>query len=70
MSTQPDLAARTVNRCHKVIWRVAGALVQEKKKKVVDALQSGNSCDDKDLLALMCTFVPFGLKSNSQGSNQ
>jgi hypothetical protein len=54
---QPDLAAKTVKRCHKVIWRVAGTLVQEKKKKVVDALQSGKSCEDKDLLALMRTFV-------------
>ncbi|KAF9778030.1 cytochrome P450 [Thelephora terrestris] len=53
----PDLAARTVKRCHKVIWRVAGTLVQEKKKKVLDALQGGKPCEDKDLLALM-------LKSN------
>jgi len=36
-----------------VIWRVAGAVVQEKKKRVADAFQSGKPCEDKDLLALM-----------------
>jgi hypothetical protein len=61
---QPDLAARTVKRCHKVIWRVAGTLVQEKKKKVLDGLLSGKPCEDKDLLALMCEFVPSGLESS------
>jgi len=40
-----------------VIWRVAGTLVQEKKKKVMDALQSGKPCEDKDLLALMRAFI-------------
>ncbi|KAF9793193.1 cytochrome-450 hydroxylase [Thelephora terrestris] len=53
----PDLAAKTVKRCHKVIRRVAGTLVQEKKKKILDAVRSGKHCADKDLLALM-------LKSN------
>ena len=57
VSIQPDLAARTVKKCHKVIWRVAGTLVQEKKKKVMDALQRGETCEDNDLLALMCTFI-------------
>ena len=37
-----------------MIWGVAGAVVQEKKKKVLDAIQSGEPCEDKDLLALMC----------------
>jgi len=54
---QPDMATKTVNKCHKVIWRVAGTLVQEKKKKVMDALQRGQSCEDNDLLALMRMFA-------------
>lgn len=57
MTIQPDQAAKTVKRCHKVIWRVAGTLVQEKKKKIMDALQRGETCEDGDLLALMCAFV-------------
>ena len=57
MSIQPDMAAKTVKKCHKVIWRVAGTLVQEKKKKVMDALQHGQSCEDNDLLALMRAFA-------------
>ena len=70
LSTQPDLAARTVKRCHKVIWRVAGAVVQEKKKRVEEAFQSGKQCEDKDLLALMRTFVLQRVEIHLTGSNQ
>ena len=51
---QPDLITKTIKRCHEVIWRVAGTLIQEKKKKILDAMHNGKSCEDKDLLALMC----------------
>jgi len=61
---QPDSATKTVKRCHKVIWRVAGTLVQEKKRKVMDTLQSGKPCEDKDLLALMCRSVSGVLESS------
>jgi hypothetical protein len=54
---QPDKAARAIERSHGVIWRVAGTLVKEKKRKILDGLQSGKPCEDKDLLALMCTSV-------------
>ena len=40
-----------------MIRRVAGTLIQEKKKKVMDALQSGKPSEDRDLLTLMCGFV-------------
>ena len=50
---QPDLAAKTVKKCNKVIYDVAGTLLQEKKRKILNALQSGKPCKDKDLLALM-----------------
>ena len=42
---------RTVQRCQGVIRRVAGHLVQEKKRKIL----AGTSSDSgKDLLSLLC----------------
>ncbi|RDB16987.1 hypothetical protein Hypma_002672 [Hypsizygus marmoreus] len=53
----PDKAMRTVKRCQEVIHRVAGQLIQEKKRKVVEGEKSGSSFMGRDLLSLL-------LKSN------
>ncbi|KAI0076708.1 cytochrome-450 hydroxylase [Panus rudis PR-1116 ss-1] len=53
----PDEASRTVKRCRAVIERVAGQLIQEKKRKLSDAEKSGSVFQGKDLLTLL-------LKSN------
>ncbi|PCH40422.1 cytochrome P450 [Wolfiporia cocos MD-104 SS10] len=54
----PDLAARTVRRCQEVIRRVAGTLIQEKKRKIAEAEEKGLTHQGKDLLSLL-------LKSNA-----
>ncbi|KAF9478642.1 cytochrome-450 hydroxylase [Pholiota conissans] len=56
-SLLPDETLRTVYRCHKVIHRVAGHLIQEKKAKIEQGLKSGVPYAGKDLLSLL-------LKSN------
>ncbi|ESK92976.1 cytochrome p450 [Moniliophthora roreri MCA 2997] len=53
----PDKIARTVERCQSVIRRVAGHLIQEKKRKIADGIKSGYAYEGKDLLTLL-------LKSN------
>lgn len=53
----PDKATITVSRCQKVIRRVAGQLVQEKKRKIMEGEKSGSAYAGKDLLSLL-------LKSN------
>ena len=45
---------RTVHRCQEVIHRVAGQLVQEKKRKIVDGDKAGSAYAGKDLLSLLC----------------
>ncbi|KAH9925072.1 cytochrome P450 [Amylocystis lapponica] len=54
----PDDTVRTVRRCQGVIQRVAGELIQEKKKKLAEADKAGSAYQGKDLLTLL-------LKSNS-----
>ncbi|CCM03723.1 uncharacterized protein FIBRA_05869 [Fibroporia radiculosa] len=54
----PNRAAHTVKRCQEVIRRVAGDLVQEKKRKIADAEEKGTVYQGKDLLTLL-------LKSNA-----
>lgn len=50
---QPDKATRTVQRCQEVIRRVAGHLVQEKKRKIAEGEKSGAGYAGKDLLSLL-----------------
>ncbi|KAI0917626.1 hypothetical protein AcW1_007212 [Taiwanofungus camphoratus] len=52
----PDKAARTVSRCQEVIRRVAGQLVQEKKRKIAEAEAQGSTYQGKDLLSLLLKF--------------
>ncbi|KAF5354697.1 hypothetical protein D9756_005236 [Leucocoprinus leucothites] len=54
----PDKRQRTVERCKATIRRVAGRLIQEKKRKIEDAARLGKTYDGKDLLSLL-------LKSNT-----
>ncbi|KAJ7430855.1 cytochrome P450 [Mycena galericulata] len=54
----PDATVRTVRRCQEVIHRVAGRLIQDKKRKIADGEKSGDPYDGKDLLTLL-------LKSNA-----
>ncbi|KAH8828331.1 cytochrome P450 [Flagelloscypha sp. PMI_526] len=54
----PDESMRVVQRGQKVIERVAGNLIQEKKQKMLEAQQSGQPYTGKDLLSLL-------LRSNS-----
>ncbi|EKM49813.1 uncharacterized protein PHACADRAFT_265519 [Phanerochaete carnosa HHB-10118-sp] len=54
----PNKTTRFVARCQKVIERVAGKLIQEKKRKMDEAALKGEVYHGKDLLSLM-------LKSNS-----
>ncbi|KAF9461315.1 cytochrome-450 hydroxylase [Collybia nuda] len=53
----PDKSMRTVRRCQEVIHRVAGQLVQESKRKILDGEKSGSGFYSRDLLTLL-------LKSN------
>ncbi|EPQ57508.1 cytochrome P450 [Gloeophyllum trabeum ATCC 11539] len=53
----PNQATRTVDRAHDVIERVAGQLIQEKKRKIHEGEVNGKGYHGKDLLALL-------LKSN------
>ncbi|KAI0703752.1 cytochrome P450 [Cytidiella melzeri] len=52
----PDKTAVFVGECQKVIHRVAGQLIQEKKKKITEAQEKGHSYDGKDLLSLLLKF--------------
>ncbi|KAK7470690.1 hypothetical protein VKT23_002112 [Stygiomarasmius scandens] len=53
----PDKAARTIKRCQAIIQRVAGNLIQEKKRKIAEGELSGQAYGGRDLLTLL-------LKSN------
>jgi len=44
---------KTVKRCHSVIHRVAGQLIQEKKLKIQEGEEIGIAYDGKDLLSLL-----------------
>jgi hypothetical protein len=50
---QPDKATLTVMRCQRVIRRVAGQLVQEKKHKIMEGEKNGKAYAGKDLLSLL-----------------
>lgn len=54
----PNKVVHTVNRCQEVIRRVAGQLIQEKKKRVAEGEATGKAYDGRDLLSLL-------LKSNA-----
>ncbi|KAH9831350.1 cytochrome P450 [Rhodofomes roseus] len=54
----PNKATHTVRRCQEVIRRVAGNLIQEKKRKIAEAEAQGKTHQGKDLLTLL-------LKSNA-----
>jgi hypothetical protein len=45
---------RTVQRCQEVIRRVAGHLVKEKKRKIMEGEKSNSAFVEKDLLSLLC----------------
>lgn len=51
--SQPNKTKRFVAECHKVIERVAGTLIQEKKRKMAEAAEKGEAYQGKDLLSLM-----------------
>ncbi|KAF8556350.1 cytochrome P450 [Imleria badia] len=53
----PNEEVKTVKRCHAVINRVAGKLIQSKKTRIIEGEKSGTGCTEKDLLSLL-------LKSN------
>ena len=42
-----------MKRCHNVIHRVAGHLIQEKKLKIQEGEETGVAYDGKDLLSLL-----------------
>ena len=42
-----------MKRCHSVIHRVAGHLIQEKKLKIQEGEEIGVAYDGKDLLSLL-----------------
>jgi cytochrome P450 len=44
---------KTVKKCHSVIHRVAGHLIQEKKSKIQEGEEIGVAYDGKDLLSLL-----------------
>ena len=50
---QPDQESRTIQRCRGVIERVAGKVIQEKKRKIAEAEERGKSYDGRDLLTLL-----------------
>lgn len=45
---------RTVRRCQEVIRRVAGQLVQEHKRKILEGEKGGSGFLGRDLLSLLC----------------
>lgn len=56
---KPDYTMRTVQRCQKVIRRVAGHLIQEKKAKIDEGLKSGVPYAGRDLLSLLRELLLF-----------
>lgn len=53
-SKQQDKTAQFVAKCQTVIHRVAGKLIQEKKRKIQEAEMNGEVYQGKDLLSLLC----------------
>lgn len=51
---QPNDTVRFVAKCQTVIERVAGRLIQEKKRKIAEAEEKGQVYQGKDLLSLLC----------------
>lgn len=54
--SQPDEAMRTIQRGQQVIHRVAGNLIQEKKRKIVEGETKGSAYEGKDLLSRLCEY--------------
>ncbi|KAI0090301.1 cytochrome P450 [Irpex rosettiformis] len=52
----PSKAFKFVSRCREVIHRVAGRLIQEKKRKIMEAQAKGQTYGGKDLLSLLLKF--------------
>ncbi|KAH0827920.1 cytochrome P450 [Lanmaoa asiatica] len=50
---QPDERVKTMKRCHTVINRVAGKLIQSKKTRIMEGEKSGIGYTEKDLLSLL-----------------
>lgn len=50
---QPTATTRFVAKCQKVVERVAGKLIQEKKRKMAEAAEKGQVYQGKDLLSLL-----------------
>jgi hypothetical protein len=50
---KPTRVTATVNRCQEVIRRVAGQLIQEKKRTIMEGEKSGSTHVGKDLLSLL-----------------
>ncbi|GLB37143.1 putative cytochrome P450 [Lyophyllum shimeji] len=49
----PDQTMRTVQRCQKIIRRVAGELINENNRKIAEAEKNGSPFLGKDLLSLL-----------------
>ncbi|KAG6375410.1 cytochrome P450 [Boletus reticuloceps] len=50
---QPNERVKTVKRCHAVINRIAGKLIQSKKTWITECEKSGTGGTEKDLLSLL-----------------
>jgi hypothetical protein len=50
---QPNDTTRFVDKCQKVIERVAGTLIREKRRKMEEAEEKGQTYQGKDLLSLL-----------------
>lgn len=50
-----------MNACQKVIRRVAGQLIKEKKRKIIEGEASGKGYQAKDLLTLLSKLCQLNL---------
>jgi hypothetical protein len=50
---KPGRVTVIVNRCQEVIRRVAGQLIQDKKREITEGEKSGSTRAGKDLLSLL-----------------
>ena len=47
----------TIEKCQEVIHRVAGDLIQDKKAKIAQGIETGVPYAGRDLLSLLCKFI-------------
>ena len=58
---QPGPRYGVVKRCQEVIRRVAGRLIQEKKRKIEEAEKAGSVYGGRDLLSALCACSSYSL---------